>query len=240
MARLWNIVSFLAVVNLLALVGFAGWLWTSGRLDAQRIHDIRDRFALTIAEETAAAKAESETELDTQLESAEREWAQNPSLPSDAQVRLASLVGRQTDQALRRLQDETGQLLARLNMRSAQLEQQKLEFEAAKTAWNESIEAERQRRTDEQFQKAVLQYESAPPKTAKEWILDLDALNERGQIVAYLDAMDPRAASKILREFKTEKEVALATELLEKLRTFGLGAAGLENSGYDDALADAQ
>ena len=55
------------------------------------------------------------------------------------------------------------------------------------------------------------------------------------QAVAYLDAMKPRAASKILKEFKSPSEIVLATELLEKLRTFGLGTVEPKEPGNDDA-----
>ena len=41
MKTAWNIVSFLAVVHLLALLMFAGWLWQTDRLDGGRITAIQ-------------------------------------------------------------------------------------------------------------------------------------------------------------------------------------------------------
>jgi len=36
MRTVWNIISFLAVVHLLAVALFIGWLWQSQRLSAER------------------------------------------------------------------------------------------------------------------------------------------------------------------------------------------------------------
>jgi hypothetical protein len=68
---------------------------------------------------------------------------------------------------------------------------------------------------------AVRQYEQVPPKQGKRMIMELVVMGQVEQAVAYLDAMNVRAAGKILKEFKTDEEIKLATELLEKLRTFG-------------------
>ena len=59
------------------------------------------------------------------------------------------------------------------------------------------------------------------PKQGKRMLVELVNLNQMDQAVAYLHAMNARAASKILKEFKTDPEIALATKLLERLRTFG-------------------
>ena len=58
MKTLWNIVSFLAVVHLLAVVMFVGWLWKSGRLDEARVGELREMLAMTIPEVEAAAARE--------------------------------------------------------------------------------------------------------------------------------------------------------------------------------------
>ena len=239
MKKLWNAVSVLAVANLLALLLFAGWLWLSGRVDADRISQIRALLAMTI-EEAAEVEAELAALAEQEADAADaRARRENPPLSSAAQVRQAKLIGDNTGQAVRRLQDETDQLLAQLNRREAQLTQREQEFEAGRARWLAGIEEERRRRADEQLRKTVKQYESAPPAIARQWILELVNDGRKDQVVAYLDAMNARAASKILREFKTEEESALATELLEKLRTFGTAAEAIEDSSDDDGLASA-
>jgi len=234
MRALWNVVSFVAVVNLLAVIMFGGWLWQSGRLDVDRFRRMREMLGMTIAQERAAqaaAEAEAEARL---LEAREQARETNPPLPSVEQVRYVNLVDDQTRQAMRRLQDETEQHFARLSMNQAQIDRERAALDTEKQAWHQSIAEERQRRTDEQFQKTVKLYESAKPKLAKQWMLNLINKGEEHQVVAYLDAMNPRAAKKILDEFKTEEDARLATELLEKLRIFGLAAEATEDSGDAD------
>jgi hypothetical protein len=238
MKRLWNIISFIAVVNLLSLVLFAAWLAQSGRLNADRVNAVRDLLSPTIAAEEAAAAAEQAEAAREELAAAERARKENPPLPSTAQVRQASLTRDQTEAALARVGEETARLRGQLDARAAELDRREQAFRTARAAWLGSIEAERQRRTDEQFLQTVRQYESAPAKIAKAWMMELVDDGGEEQVVAYLDAMNARAASKILREFKTAEEAALATELLEKLRTFGLEAVLAEDSGNDQPPSD--
>jgi flagellar motility protein MotE (MotC chaperone) len=239
MKNLWNAVSFVAVVNLLTLLMFVGWLWQSGRLNGDRVQQIRELFAMTIdqaAEADAAAEEVAEREAEAADEAARRE---NPPLPSGVQVRHDQRIDDRDAQALRRVRDENRQLMAQLERQRAQLAQREQAFRARQQAWSDDIDAERKRKLDEQFQQAVGLYESAKPKLAKQWMLELVDAGELVQVVAYLDAMNPRAASKILNEFKGDDDAALATELLERLRTFGTGAEAAEDPSHDERIANA-
>jgi len=242
MKRLWNAVSFVAVVNLLAMTMFGLWLWQSGRMDVERLRRLKEMLGQTIeAEQEVAAEQQAQTEADRQ-EAAEQARVADPPLPSVAQVRHLNLIDAQSRQAMQRLRDETDQHLARLAMERRQIEREQASLEAEKEAWQEATRAQRQQRTDEQFQKTVKLYESAKPKLAKQWMLNLVDDGEERQVVAYLNAMNSRAAKKILDEFKSEQDGQLATELLERLRTFGLGAGVWEDSSdeRDDSAAPDQ
>jgi flagellar motility protein MotE (MotC chaperone) len=240
MKALWNAVSFVAVINLLTLALFAGWLWRTDRLSADRVNAVRDMFSLTVAEAADADALAQKEQAENAAAAREFALSDNPPLPSSAQVRQANLTSEQQTQTIRRLHDETDQLLAQLNRRKDDLNRREAELKARMDAWSEAIAADLDRKSDEQFAKTVKQYESAKPKQAKERMLLLIAENGPDQAVAYLDAMNARAATKILAEFKTADEVKLATELLEELRIFGLGAEVPEEPRNDDARADAQ
>ena len=74
--------SFLAVVHLLALLMFAGWLWHTDRLDGQRLGQLRSLFAPTIAEaQTAAEQASLDAEARRQQQE-EQVRRQDPPLPA--------------------------------------------------------------------------------------------------------------------------------------------------------------
>ena len=55
----------------------------------------------------------------------------------------------------------------------------------------------------------------------KQQIIELFNTGSKEQAVIYLDAMNQRIAGKVLAEFKTDDEVKLAKELLERVRTLG-------------------
>lgn len=239
MKTLWNAVSFIAVVNLLAMLMFVAWLWQSQRIDAARIDQLRELFARTVPEieQEAAAKTAAEAAALAQAEVDARE--RRPAITSAVQIAALSSVQEQEAQAARRLGDEQRQLLALLETRRGELEHRIAQFDADKQSWEAQVSRQQQRRTDEQFLKAVAQYESVPPKLAKQMIQQLVRDQKIEQAVTYLDAMDGRAAKKILSEFKTAEEIDLATELLERLRTLGTPSEGTTEPRHAAAPAAA-
>jgi flagellar motility protein MotE (MotC chaperone) len=239
MKNLWNAVSFVAVVNLLALLMFVGWLWQSGRLSADRVQHMRDVLAMTVEQEQAAEADAAEVARREAEAADEADRRENPPLPSAVQVNHDRRLDDRGAQSLRRVRDENRQLMAQLEQQRAQLAQREAAFDARQQAWMDDIAAERQRKLDEQFQQTVGLYESAKPKLAKQWMLELVDGGDLEQVVAYLDAMNPRAASKILNEFKGDEDAALATELLERLRRFGTGAEAAEDPSHDERIANA-
>ena len=104
--------------------------------------------------------------------------------------------------------------------------------------WEKTVAAEVSRKADEQFAKTVKLLESLPPKQAKQTIVELLSTDKADQAVAYLNAMKPRLAAKVLGAFKTTAENKLATVLLEQLRTFGLPADGPDDAGNANASPD--
>jgi len=227
---LWTIVSFFAVVHLLALMLFGAWMWRTGRLSAQRLREARDIFAPTLAEEARQA---------AEQDAAARRNAAAEVVP----VRLSSLerlnvltsLQDQEQQISQRLQQESEMLTRQFEQLNARIEAEREAFDAQRQSWEEATRAERERKADEQFAQTVRQYESLPPRQGKELLIALVGAGRRDQAVAYLDAMSARAASRILREFKSAEELVLATELLEELRSFGLGLREPESPADDDA-----
>ena len=227
MRTLWNIVSFLAIVHLLALIGFIGWLWSSDRLSVDRVHAVRDMLSVTVGDEAAAAAESERLVRQQQAEALSEAMLKNPPVTSAAQIELISRIQEQSDQAQRRMREEHGRLRARLDAVQQELQARQADFEAQKAAWIAAEKAEQERKLNEQFAQVVKLLESIPAKLAKEKIRELVDSDNTHQAVAYLDAMNSRAAAAVIREFKTAEENRLATELLEKLRTFNVpGAPG--------------
>lgn len=233
MKSLWNATSFVAVVNLLALAMFVGWLWQSDRLSRERVEAVRTLFTVTIpAEEQAAREREREAAEALELLQAEEQRANPPAASVDQLLRI-SRIKEQELQVTRRLEEERNAILAQVERRAAELEAERAEFEARKQAWADAIAEEQERKDDEQFAKTVKLLQGLPAKQAKQQLITMVDSGQVDRAVAYLDAMEMRVAGRILSEFKSDAENALAADLLERLRTFGLDASPSEESAHD-------
>ena len=221
MKTLWNVVSFLAVVHLLALALFVGWLWQTDRLDDRRVQAVRSIFASTIAENEAQAQAARLEAERASLLAAEEGRRAAPSLPSADRVRTVS--GAQADDArsVRRINDVKAQLSREIELAETQIQEQRAALDADRQQFEGGLAADTARRQDDQLGKSVKLLEGLPPKQAKQNLVDLVSAGRIDQAVIYLDRMNPRAATKILQQFKTPEESQLATELLERIRTLG-------------------
>jgi len=222
----WNAISFLALVNVLALLIVIAWLWQSGRLTRERVEDIRTMLSTTTlqAHETAVRLAtEAEAE---RLKQEQEELRTYPPSDSEAQVRQIALLHQQEQQARQRLQDEQRMLSSQLSQATSRMEADTKALESRESALRQDAQDEFERKSEAQFQQAVKQFEQIPPKQAKKMIEQLVAERRIDQAVEYLNAMNPRAASKVMREFKTDSDIVLATELLERLRRRGLPSSG--------------
>ncbi len=221
MKSLWSSFSFLAVVHLLALLMFVGWLAQSGRLSMERLEAVRDLFQSTIADDAAAAEAaaaDAEFEATAAFEDAKLDV---PPRTADQQVRLANRIREQERRAADRLAEQREQLQRQLDQDRLAFDAERVAFEAERAAWEQMVEEIKARQADEQFIKAVKLLENTPAKLVKARFLELVDNGELDQAVAYFDAMNARAQAKVFKEFKTDAENELATVLLEELRTLG-------------------
>ena len=240
MRTAWNVFSFLAVVHLLAIAMFIGWLWQTDRLDSARLRDAQAMFAMTVPQAQAAAEFAAQ-EAEAQRQQQEQQFRRDhPALSSRARLHLIAEIQQETDWSMRRLGDVKTQLVQQLTLAAQQADELQAQAEAERRSWLQSIEAERKRRADTQFTKAVKLLEALPPKLAKTKIVELVDSGKISQAVAYLNEMNQRAAGKLLAQFKTDEENRLATELLERLRTFGLNADVAEGSRDANTIASAE
>jgi hypothetical protein len=222
MKTLLKLVTVLAIAHILAVVGFTGWLFASGRVDGERLGRLRDIFAKPV---TVEAKERAETEAKASAQASEEENMRRlrelPLVAADRSTTDAR-VDQRLDVRLKEFDDQTRRLTQNLRNEDARLQAELKAFDERKAAWEASIAEDKRRETDEQFRKAVRLVESMPPKQARSWILELVRNGKTETAVAYLDAMTGAKASNLLKSFKGDDEVKVATELLERLRMLGL------------------
>ena len=210
MKRAWNIISFLAIVNLLTLLLLIAWMWQTERLSEDRLRSLRTWFMSPPGSETAESL---EPPVVENVESGEA----MAGLSSQQRLEWLEHWRMQSEQRLQSLVDEAERRSLEVQSRLTDLELQRRELAAREQAIDDLVASQAAKQADSAFLRTVALYESARPSTAKAWLL---ALIEEGRIeraVQYLSAMDARSASKVLQAFDTGNEINLAKQLLESM-----------------------
>jgi chromosome segregation ATPase len=218
-----NALVLLMVVHVIAAIGFVGWLAATDRLSKDRLADVRDTFKLTLAAEAEQDAQAEELAKQAQAEADRHARLTGASGLGSAAERLAAeeerneLLLRQLERTRRELEDLQRNLhLARQNM-----ERQRDDLVQAKADLEKRLKEIETRLNDEGFKKAVALYEQLPAKRVKPMFATLMTQGQTDQVVAYLEAMEPRKAAKVLAEFKAEAELGQAVDLTERLRARG-------------------
>jgi len=229
MKALWTLISVLAIANLLAAVGFIGWLVSNDRLNKDRVQTIRAMLSTTVAQEAAAKAAEEDA---AKKAVAEQAAAARLAIPPDRaatkieQQRAKSEVDHiskvRLDSELRSLQE----FLVRENDRLQELERTLTQRESAFAAERKKI---RDTEGAEQFKKVLSTLAGVKPKEATSILNEILQQRKPDEVTAYLNSLDERVRSKIIAEFnKTDPKVA--ADLLERLKTYGITPSVAEAS----------
>lgn len=216
---LWIILSTIAIANLLALIGFVAWLRADDRLDLDRLERVRVIFAQTRKQEQRKLleeRGKAEAEATARAEAARNELPPLTAAEKVANEQENDEVAKQRFERLRREVDDLRRTLVR----------ERTELDGRRAALDKDIadfQAMRKRIADlegnEQFKKTVALYQALPPAKAQALMQQLIDQGKADEVVAYLNAMETRAAKKVIEKFDDAK---LAADLLERLRTRGV------------------
>jgi hypothetical protein len=221
---LWHLTLGFLIVNLLAAVGFVGWMYMDGRINDDRLQRVVDTFSLTLEEE-----AELEDQAARQAEQAQQKLDQLARLKStgDGPTTLREELGKsqQADESMlikielfnaqnKALREEMQRFKADHAQRVAKLQTEREAFEQA-------VKQRAEQTQDANFQQVVGLYQTQPAKLTKQAFQSLMQQGQTDQVVEYLAAMSGRKAGKVLSQFKTPQEVQQSADLLERLRTRG-------------------
>jgi len=218
-----RVVALLSILHVLALAGFVGWLLGSDRLNRDRVERAAEVFAPTIEAEEARREAEAARDAEADAEAQREERLANIGKSGSAAEQLAE-QRKQNEVLLRRLErtrSEIQVLRDSLALARRRMEQQRDQLVAQKQDLEKRLESIESRLNDEGFKRAVELYENVPPDQAKQMFLRLMEQRQTDQVVMYLEAMQPRKAAGVLREFEDGPEITRAVELTERLRARG-------------------
>ena len=233
MRALVSAIVVLLALHFLGLGGFVGWLYSTGRLNEDRVQRVVDLFEPTVAE------AKRQREQEKQKAEQEREKARKAARleavsdgPKTLQDRLAAeqRADSLAMHRVERLQQETGDLRQQMERAKELISEQKQKLKQEREQFRQFVEQHNKQQKQEDFKQTVQMYEQLGSEQAKRMFQQLMNEGKTDRVVAYLANMQQRQAGKILQEFETPREIEQATNLLESLRDRGVYPMGENNA----------
>lgn len=214
----WNIVAFVALMNLLALLFLGGWLVATGRLNTERVEAVRTLFVLPADVEAARAEEARRAEDLRDQQAAELASLSGQPVGSDAQITAVEELARREALLMRRMERENAEDRKALEAFERQLTERERLLEERIAAFDDSRKRALEASEGEAFAAVVKLMEALPAKQAKDQVLLLVGSGRQEEAVRRLRAMRAGPRTGIFAAMKTEAEQQVASDLLESLR----------------------
>ncbi|CAN5365263.1 hypothetical protein BH10PLA1_BH10PLA1_08860 [soil metagenome] len=221
MKKLFTVIMFALSLNFLVVAGGVGWLAQTKKLNKESVAKIKEiLFPLPVVETPATQPVAIDPTTQPTLRLEEL---------------LAKKSGQTATEQVQFIQQAFDSQSAVLDRRQRELLDQQGTITRAKTQLakdREDLERERQDLSDKQaqatkladdkgFQDSLALYNTMPGKQVKTIFMTLDDT----VIQQYLQAMNPRNAGRIVKEFKSPEETARIQKVLERMRQAEASAA---------------
>lgn len=213
MKQLWNILVLTLAVNFLLVAGGVGYLVYDQRLNADTVAEIRQLLypppppPEVPSDPVPKTPAEPTLILDDLL----AEYTGFSSVEKVEQVQHA--FDAQLAQ-LERRQQELRDLQLQVDLAKRQLAADRQALAKAEEALRLEQDEQLRLQNDQGFQDSLALYQSMRSRQVKEVFMGLDDAT----IIRYLQAMQPRNAARIVKEFKTPDEISRIQRILEQMR----------------------
>ncbi len=240
MKSLKTIIAVLAIANMLAILGFVGWLKMSDRLSPERIEKIKAILRPTLADEAAAMKEEERKAEVAKVEEAVQARLDAPPVSAAEQIKDREADMEATLQNEQRRASEIAQLRASLIKQKEDLEAREKQLARDREAFEAERKAIAEIEGTKQFRTALSTLEAQKPPAAKAVLNELWMQGLTDEVLSYLAKMDEGKRGKVMAEF-VKDDAALAADLLERLRTRGVEVpkdAGSAAAGPSSASAE--
>jgi hypothetical protein len=213
--RLLGAIVLVLAINFLAMGGAVGFLWKSGALDRDRIQKIKEVLYPTT---TTAPASQPDQSADASTQ------------PTDPLTKLMAGIAPRTAQdqvnflsqsydsqmaIIDRRQTELAALQQQIEDSRQQVEKERAAVEADRARLTADQAAATQEANDAGFQTCLSLYTAMPAIQVKTLFLQMDDAT----VGKYLAAMQPRTASKIIREFKAPDEINRIQKILATMST---------------------
>ena len=233
MKKLWNVFVLVLAINFIAVVVAVGYLYSDGRIDRKRIDAIKLLLYPPPATQPAASQpadvrgAEPVLRLGELLE-------HKSGLSANEQLEFLQQTFDARMAELDRRQRELIDLQRQVDMANGTLARDRSALEAEKKQVVDREQLAAKLAADQGFQDSLELYKTMPPKQVKQSFMSMDDET----VKRYLQAMEPRGATKIIREFKTADELARIQRVIDQMR--GAGPAPRPAAGRSQDSATPQ
>jgi flagellar motility protein MotE (MotC chaperone) len=215
MKKLLSVIAWTLALNFLAAIAGVAWLYSAHKLDREKIHQIKDLVFAPATQPTT-----------TEPTPAPRDATTQPTLRLEEM--MAKVSGRSASEQVEFMQTTFNAHMALLDRRFQDLQNQRKTIEQAKA----QVDKDRQKLladqkqlataqqdqtkllTDQGFQDTLNLYNSMQPRQVKTIFMSMSD----DTMIKYLRAMEPRIATKIIKEFKTADETDRVGKVMEKMR----------------------
>jgi hypothetical protein len=212
--KLGLLVLLVLALNFLAVAGGVGYLIGTGKLDKDKGKDIAKILFPEPVPATQPSTQPSDTDPTDPLLSIDELLVKTTGMSAAEQNEFLRSTFESMSAQLDRQRREVIDLRRQVDFAQAQLAKDRVALEAREKTLVERDERQTAAATDKGFQESLAVYDAMKSKQVKDIFLSL----EEDTVVRYLQAMDPRRVSSIIKEFKTPEELSKAQSLLEKMR----------------------
>ena len=217
MRTTWNIIAFLAVVNLLAIGMFGGWLYSTGRIDRNRIDALRSLFEVPVATEKERLRAAAEEESLLVVMQEEEASLLAPPLGSESKIRRVEDIALREQMMLRRMEQRKALDNQALAEQQRLINEQQIALERRIADFDRRTADQLAMSKEEAFRTNVKLLEGLPARQAKDLVVQMIDSGRKADAVAYLRGMRAGSRTGVFAQMKTPEELILASDLLESL-----------------------
>jgi multidrug efflux pump subunit AcrA (membrane-fusion protein) len=213
MKKLLTVLMLTLALNFLALAGGVGWLYKNHQLDREKVMAIKEiLFPKPVPEAPTTQPTEEPTtqpimRLDELL-------AKATGRSASEQVEFIQHAFDAQMAILDRRQQELIDLQRQVDLSKQQMTKDRGALDQQKQALDAREQAASKLATDTGFQDSLALYNTMAPRQVKTIFMGLDDQT----IKNYLEAMEPRTAAKIVKEFKSPDETARIQKIMEQMR----------------------
>lgn len=213
MKRLWNVLVLTLALNFLAVAGLVGYLHQTGRLTRDRVNQIK--LVLFPPPEPQAPTTQPAPDPTTRPTLVLEELlAKRPSMTAGDQVKFIHQTFDERQAELGRRQQFLEAQQRQIDLAQGKLQEDRDAFDAEVKKFRDEQAQAKKLASDTGFQNTLADYSALPARQVKGIFTTLGD----DVVRMYLEAMDPRAVAKIVKEYKTPDELDRIQKIMEKIR----------------------